>query len=234
MARLQPMRAASGLALAGDIAGPAAQAVLADFRGRHAGDNQRGMRIGARNASRHSARRGGCGAAIDDQPLLRPGEFKPQRARMGKPVQPGRLPAPGIDEQQRLRGGNPLKVRYPRAPPRRPAPARPAPAPDRSGYPNLPCAVEQSEPAIAMPQRPHGRRRPLDRAQQLHGRLCPGRLQKRADFGQILQRRQMRCWAALDMAAIGIKLPPDFGREKLHQARARCPTWSGIATLARR
>ena len=61
-----------------------------------------------------------------------------------------------------------------------------------------------------MPQRPHGRRRPLDRAQQLHGRLCPGRLQKRAADLAIESSAPKPIVLGRHLIALGMKPGPGF------------------------
>ena len=214
VAGLQPMRAVGFLPLHLHLFGTAAKPVAADFGGIHIRDGQRRVRGGGAAGVAPILRPGDIGAAIDDQPVAPDRHFHRQRAGMGEPVDAGRRRNAAIDDQHAPAGLHPLKAAFGHR--RRAAPA-PAGLGQRQVYQGgkfLPRTVEQRQPAIAVAQHAQRRRHPLNGGRQHNRRLGLGRLQQRADFGQVLQRRQMRRRAPLHMAAVAQHLPADFRRQE--------------------
>ena len=213
------MRAVRLLALHFDLLRSAAEAVAAQLRGVHVGDHQGGMRRGGagrvapfrrcRRETRRNSRSGGRGRPTAPSTACRharSGRRPAAAARRNRPAARCARPAAAGSRRRAARTGR----------------ARRVPAWVSTRSISAACsslrAVEQRQPAIAVPQHAQGGGHPLDRGGERGRRLRLGGLQQGADLGQVLQRGEMRGGAALGMAAIGQHLAADLLRQEAQRA----------------
>ena len=164
-------------------------------------------------------RRGGRRAAIDDQPVAADRQLERQRAGMGEAVEPGRRRRAAIDDQHGAAGLQALKAAVGQGGRARARRVRPGSAPARSAAAcsSLLPLNSARPPSPWRSARSAGAIRSIA-APSAAGRLRLRGLQQRADFDQVLQRREVGGRAALDMAAVRQHLAADLLRQEAQRA----------------
>ena len=215
------MRAVRLLALHLHDLRPAAQPVGLQLGAADIGDHQGGVRGGGAHRVA-PLRRPPAGKApqLTIMPVAADRQLHRQRAGMGMAVDAGRRRRAAIDDQHAAAGLQALEAAIGRATDgAAPAARRPGVSTSSTSVRRLLlAAVEQRQAAVAVAQHAQRRRHALDRAGQRRRRLHLRRLQQRADFGQVLQRRQLRGGAALGVAAVGQHLAGDLLRQEAQRA----------------